>query len=102
MVVLLCIWFIIVYMVLLFCIGLYYCVYGCIIVYVVVLLCIWFIIVYMVVLFLCGCIIVYMVYYFVYGYIIVYMIVLLCICFYRGADKSLARPGRKQATATKL
>jgi len=26
---------------------------------------------------------------------------LLCIaCMYRGADKSLARPGRKQATAT--
>jgi len=23
-------------------------------------------------------------------------------CIYRGADKSLARPGRKQATATKL
>jgi hypothetical protein len=23
-----------------------------------------------------------------------------CICIYRGADKSLARPGRKQATAT--
>ena len=37
-------------------------------------------------------------------HVYVYVCVCVCVCVYvrGGADKSLARPGRKQATATKL